>query len=101
MNKIHPKPPLHPPPPPSPPPSTLPSNELSSATPFNQEFHIIFGPSVFKGLSKIQEDKTLEFFKASLKPGGQIFTEFEVPPLSKSSDFEKKEHDSFIYYQLK
>lgn len=75
--------------------------DLSTANPFNDEFHVIFGPSVFKDSSKVQEDNVLELFKASLKPGGHVFTEVEAPILSASSDFEKKENDSYIYYELK
>lgn len=75
--------------------------DLSLANPFNSEFHVIFAPSVFKDLTKVKEDKIIELFKASLKPGGHVFTEFEAPTLSSSSDFEKKEYDSYIFYELK
>jgi chemotaxis protein methyltransferase CheR len=75
--------------------------DLSTANPFNNEFHIIFGPSVFKDSSKVQEDKAIEMFKASLKPGGHVFTEVEAAGLSASSDFEKKEYDSYVFYELK
>ena len=77
------------------------SINLGTANSFNKEFHVIFGPSIFKDTNTIQEGKIVEVLKNSLKPGGHIFTEIESQVLSAASEFEKKEYDSFIFYELK